>query len=287
MSGPPYSSSSIMSFLPVPIPSDGTFTVTPTITDGSFSSATSSSIYSNYILSPSVVVGSETAPYLPVALPAYVSTLYQNVYNVNNNLQDNISAASTNDRHYPTSYAVQKYVQSQISGTQILSGSDTSNNGFLASNQVTNTLISLVSGSYAIGFTYVGTYGSALIAQYNMDNTTNATRAGASKTVIFADNSWLSARTQDVASNLIGNLAFLYAGENCDFIVAGQTQNYYQFTFLGDFVSFVMAPKVGGGYNWLVTNYQSRFSKTMDVYGMSQSPTTTGFPPMLIPADLE
>ena len=77
MSGPPYSSSSIMSFLPVPIPSDGTFTVTPTITDGSFSSATSSSIYSNYILSPSVVVGSETAPYLPVALPAYVSTLFK------------------------------------------------------------------------------------------------------------------------------------------------------------------------------------------------------------------
>ena len=259
------SSSNAMSTLPVPIPSDGTFTVVKTITDGSFSSPNVSSIYSNYILSPSAIVGTESAPYMPIALPAYVSTLYQNIWNINNNLKDNISNASTDNREYPTSYAVQSYVQSQLSGTQIMSGSDPSNNQSSVHTTVSNTVIKTVLLSTANSGTYTnGSVNPAVqlvpVATYIMDTEANVTRNGATKTVVFADTAWLAN----------GQLVFLSAGANSDFIIAGQRQNYYQFTFLGDFVTFIMVRNAdNNGWNWLVTNYQSRFSQTIDVDAFS------------------
>jgi hypothetical protein len=53
-------------------------------------------------------------------------------------------------------------------------------------------------------------------------------------------------------------------------IVAGQRQQYYQFTFQGDFVQFVTVyDNMTSSWLWLVTNYQSVFSNAMNVPGIT------------------
>jgi hypothetical protein len=263
------SSEILVSSLPNPLPSNGLFTVTSNIPAGSFSDPSdNNSTYSNWILNPADLIGTASAPYAPVALPAYVSTLYQNVFNINNSLQDNISDAAVDDRHFPTSYAVQKYVQSQISGCQVLSASDPSNNGNVISTTVTNTLIETVS-SNAVQYTYsyiapgASTATVAEVAVYNMDTGLNATRNGATKIVVYGDSAY--------ASTANGNLMFLYAGEGSSFVIAGQKQKYYQFTFQGDFVQFVnVYDNMTSSWLWLVTNYQSVFSTNMNISGLTK-----------------
>ena len=258
----------LVSSLPNPLPSNGLFTVASNIPAGSFSDPSdNNSTYSNWVLSPADLIGTPSAPYAPVALPAYVSTLYQNVFNINNSLQSDIAAAAIDNRAFPTSYAVQKYVQSQLSGCQILSASDPSNNGNIVSTSLTNTLVETVS-SNATKFSYSYTApGSstptvASVALYQMDTGLNATRNGASKIVVFGDSSY--------ASTANGNLMFLYSGANSAFVVAGQRQQYYQFTFQGDFVQFVTVyDNMTSSWLWLVTNYQSVFSNAMNVSGIT------------------
>jgi len=254
----------LVSSLPNPLPSNGLFTVASNIPAGSFSDPSdNNSTYSNWVLSPADLIGTPSAPYAPVALPAYVSTLYQNVFNINNSLQSDIAAAAVDNRAFPTSYAVQKYVQSQLSGCQILSASDPSNNGNIVSTSLTNTLVETVSSNatkYSYSYTAPGA-SSATVAQvavYQMDTGLNATRNGASKIVVFGDSSF--------ASTANGNLMFLYSGANSAFIVAGQRQQYYQFTFQGDFVQFVnVYDNASSSWLWLVTGHQSVFSNAINV----------------------
>ena len=104
-----------MTSLPIPLPSNGIFDVTVNITDTEFSDpSNNNSTYSTYIIDPAKLIGTVDAPYQPVANGAYIATLYENCYNINNNLQNDISVAALDNRQYPTSYAVQKYVQSQL-----------------------------------------------------------------------------------------------------------------------------------------------------------------------------
>lgn len=263
------SSEILVSSLPNPLPSNGLFTVASNIPAGSFSDpSANNSTYSNWILNPADLIGTSSAPYAPVALPAYVSTLYQNVFNINNSLQESIADAAVDDRHFPTSYAVQKYVQSQLSGCQILSANDPDNNENIVSTTVTNTLIETVSSNASqYSYSYVAPGASSAIvaevALYEMDTGVNATRNGASKIVVFGDSSYASA--------VNGNLMFLYAGDNSSFVVAGHKQKYYQFTFQGDFVQFVnVYDSVTSSWLWLVTNYQSVFSNAMNVTGLTK-----------------
>ena len=79
-----------------------------------------SNSYSYPLMDPAKLIGSASTPYMNVALPAYITTLYKNVYNINTNLTNDISGAAADDREYPSSYAVQQYVQSQISPMAIL-----------------------------------------------------------------------------------------------------------------------------------------------------------------------
>ena len=258
----------VVSTLPTPLPSNGIFSVTQNIAAGTFNDPSvnvTSTTYSNWLLNPADLIGTPAAPYAPVALPAYVSTLYQNVYNINNSLQADISAPAQNDRDFPTSYAVQKYVQSQLSGCQVLNKNDPSNNGVVVSTSLTNTLIEDVT-STSFRYTYIyqppggGTATTANVSIYQMNIGVNPTRNGASKIVIYGDS--------DFATTANGNVTFLYAGDDSAFIVAGQRQLYYQFTFLGDFVQFVTVYD-GSSWLWLVTGYQSVFSNNVNIDNLS------------------
>jgi hypothetical protein len=268
----------VVSTLPTPLPSNGLFNVTQNITAGTFNDPSvnvTSSTYSNWLLNPADLIGTPSAPYAPVALPAYVSTLYQNVYNINNSLQDDISAPAQDDRDFPTSYAVQKYVQSQLSGCQVLNKNDPSNNGVVVSTSLTNTLIELVTGN-SFRYTYIyqppsgGPAGTANVSIFQMDISLNPTRNGASKIVIYGDS--------EFATTSNGNVTFLYSGDESAFIVAGQRQLYYQFTFVGDFVQFVTVyDTTTASWLWLVTGYQSVFSNSINIPNIT---AISGAPPL-------
>ena len=257
-----------MTSLPIPLPSNGIFDVTVNITDTEFSDPdNNNSTYSTYIIDPAKLIGTEEAPYQPVANGAYIATLYENCYNINNNLQNDISAAALDNRQYPTSYAVQKYVQSQIAGTQII---DSTDQDIIVETTVNNTIVEKVNEN-AVSYTY--SYNpppvngvpvaavSADIAVYTMNTAENDARNGASKIVIFADGTFAGANALQT-----GDLVYLYAGDNGNFISQGQSLKYYQFTYLGDNVSFVMLYNSSTStWQWLVTEANSVFSSDINV----------------------
>lgn len=260
MSSDPTTSFNAIQAQPKPLPSNGLFDVSVNVTSSTFFTDSSNNTYSSYILTPAALVGTTSNPYLPVANGAYVATLYQNAFNINNNLQNDIAAAAVDNRQYPTSYAVQKYVQSQIAGTQILTNDSAT--GYVVNTSVNNTVVSGVS-NIAIAYTYIPVSGStstSFIAQYNMDGSANAPRNGASKIVLYGDSTW--------ATTANGNLVFLYAGLNSNFVVGGQPFKYYQYVYTGDSVSFVcLYNNTLGSWSWLVTNYTGLFSNDINVNG--------------------
>lgn len=234
--------------------------------DSSFntpSGTTQSDSYSYPLMNPAKLIGDDSQPYIPVALPAYISTLYKNVYHINTNLRNDISTAARDDRVYPTSYAVQQYVQSQIAGSQIIDGTGPAyptgkNNTYIVTTTVNNTLIQ--NTNPAAGYLYPG----GKIALFWMETFENSPRIGATKSVMFVDKGYLT----DDSGVPTGSLAFIYAGENSFFINMGRKYRYYQFVYTGDFIQFIQSyDSINDSWDWLITNSMGVFSNTVEVTG--------------------
>jgi hypothetical protein len=261
-------SDKVIPSLPSPVSGDGLFTPIHSVPVGSFHTdpLDSSTSYSNYVMNPASIIGSVDAPYMPVALPEYITTLYTNVFNINSNLQNDIeNAAAIDDRQYPTSYAVQKYVQQQVAGTEILGLTSSGNdNGYFVHTLYTNTIVQEVSLN-ATQFQYqnnqTNTYHK--IAIYCMDTAVNQPRNGASKTVMFAAKHYLI----DSDGVPTGNLAFLYSGDNSSFHNKGNHYKFYQFVNSGDFLDFVQlyneTDSETNGWDWLVKDFGGLFTNTI------------------------
>ena len=104
---------------------DGTFTPNTNIapnafTEDSGSALTYSDPHFNKVVLPGTVAlpGTDENPYLPINLPAYVSTLFANVANIQGNLTNDLTPEIVNQRMYPTAKSVKEYVLSQLSGTE-------------------------------------------------------------------------------------------------------------------------------------------------------------------------
>ena len=268
----------VIDSLPSPMPSSGIFTPVTNIGATAFSGSTSTS-YSATVLDPAQVIGTIEAPYVPMAQPAYTATLYQNVFDINNNLQNDIQGPAIDNRDYPTSYAVQAYVQSQISGSQLMGTGATEEIGRTANTSVVNTIVTSVTSAPQYG-TYTSNAGViSNIAVYEMDGAAASARIGATKQILFQCNTWLndSVNSSDVP---LTNLIFLYAGTNSNFMVNGIMQKYYQVTHVGDFLSFILLPNVANnGWVFMVTGYQSLFSNAMTVTGgITPNDTTNTYP---------
>ena len=269
-------SDTVISSLPT-IAGSGIFSVTqvvPNASGGLFSplDATPSTSYSYPLMNPADLIGTAGRPYMNVALPAYITTLYENTYKINDNLKNSISTAAVDNREYPTSYAVQQYVQSQVSGTQIINGSG-SNNTYTVNTTTVNTVIT-TANSAAQGFTY--TYGAdpASIALYWMDTSANAARNGANKTVMFSATNYLRNSDGDVT----GDLAFLYAGDNSNFVHLGVNYKYYQFVIRGDFLDFIQSYNSStSSWEWIVKDSLGVFSNSVSV-GSAISDTNNVMP---------
>ena len=239
--------------------------VVPTASGGLFEPMANndSTSYSYPLMDPAKLIGTAGQPYMNVALPAYITTLYNNTYKINENLKNSISTAAIDNREYPTSYAVQQYVQSQVSGTQIINGTG-ANNTYTVNTTTVNTIIT-TANSAAQGFTYTGGDGSpANIALYWMDVSANAPRNGASKTVMFSATNYL----KDSNGVVTHDLAFLYAGNGSNFVHMGATYKFYQFVIRGDFLDFIQSYTVTdgvGSWEWIVKDSLGVFSNTITV----------------------
>jgi hypothetical protein len=237
--------------------------VVPNASGGLFSPLenTPSNSYSYPLMDPAKLIGTVGQPYMNVALPAYISTLYENTYKINENLKNSISTAAVDNREYPTSYAVQQYVQTQVAGTQTINGSG-SNNTFTVNTTMANTLIT-TANSAAAGFVYMDICGnSAGISLYWMDTGANAPRNGASKTVMYSAPNYL----RDANGTITNNLAFLYAGDTSHFLHLGSEYKYYQFVCRGDFLDFVQSYNSGtSSWEWIVKDSLGVFSNSVTV----------------------
>ena len=259
-------SNNVIASLPLTVTGDGLFAVTqvvPNASGGLFSpmdGVSPSTSYSYPLMDPAKVIGTVGQPYMNVALPAYITTLYENTYKINENLKNSISTSAVDNREYPTSYAVQQYVQSQVSGTQLINGSG-SNNTYVVNTTVSNTLIQTAI-AIAQGFSYVVDSAIKSISLFWMDTGVNAPRNGANKTVMFSVSDYLT--TEEGA--ISGNLAFLYAGDSSHFLHLGVLYKYYQFVCRGDFLDFIQSyNSTTSSWEWLVKDSLGVFSNAITI----------------------
>ena len=217
-----------------------------------------STSYSYPLMDPAKLIGTASHPYMNIALPAYVSTLYNNVFNINKNLTNSINAEAADDRSYPTARAVVDFVESSISGTQLINGN---NNVSLVNKTATTTLIQTAAPA-ASNFTYVYDGNTEAILIFTMDESDNATnpRNGAAKTVMFSAPHFL----RNVDLTITGSVAFLYSGDKSNFVWLGQQYKFYQFVAAGDFLEFIQSyDTANAGWDWLVKNCLGVFSNTV------------------------
>jgi hypothetical protein len=270
----------VLASLPSTIPAGGLFTVA-TANQFLSETGTQSTSYSDPLMDPANIVGTDTQPYIPIALPAYVSTLYNNVYNINTNLEQDISSPATiTERKYPTSYAVQAYVQSQLSGHEVINGGI--NGGIITdkvSSSKTNTLIRDIT-SIAYKYTFVRDTISYSIAMYYMDTQVNEARNGSSKLIVMGDPTYLKN-----AGVITGDIVVLYAGHTGEgetlkqsyFIHMGQQFRFYQFVITGDSLSFVqLYDAATSSWSWIITSSMGLFLKdtiTVSGTGLAHSDT--------------
>lgn len=228
-----------------PLVGNGLPPVEVVFSDSQFEPTSPPTSYTDIISDTSKLVGSDECPYQPVANPNYIKVLYANAYNINNSLTNDISEAASDNRIYPTAFAVQKYVQSQLTGIQILDATD--NNTNIISTSLTNSIITEL-GSAAQVLEYTLDTVVTPIYVYTMDPLENAPRIGASKQILLG--------VQEIP---VGHLIYLYAGDGNAFVVAGKMYPWYQFSYIGAFVELTQIYK-DGKWTFFINNYSSVFS---------------------------
>ena len=198
------------------------------------------------------LVGSSTTPYLHMALPAYIPTLYENIYHVQTNLKNTIPDSVVNEREYPTSNAVKAYVTTQLQGKELLKPNDSPTvelnistvltSSFLTAPMTTskNVLIREIDGKQVYATTY------------NI-NRIGTSRDGAEKICINTSPIGVINTAGD-----INNLQIVL-DENQTFIVGGKEYKCYVPACLGDVLSMVQFINQDGKDIFFVLSYGGIF----------------------------
>lgn len=205
----------------------------------------------------SALPGSDQTPYLNAGLPAYIPTLYWNMYQTNINLQEEIPAADmSNNRLYPTSLAVKHYVQTQLFGTEILDVTSSTDTLFMISTGITSSLILGITSAYTgaiplnvFNITDSATATSTFVTSV-MISPIDTTRNGAQKNVMC-----ISALGQD--ANATSQYYYMqmsagYKDDSARFVVNGALYKYYAFTNAGDalvLIQYIASDNEGNSVN--------------------------------------
>lgn len=243
------------------IPATGLFTAEKNVVDNTYDDVSGQPTdppYNQTLIgdSSSNLVGSTTKPYLPIALPAYIPTIYQNIYDIQTNLTNIIPTSDvSSNRVYPTSYAVQQYVATILFGSEILTpdvsgGSQLINTGLTTTALVANENVGggNVNASSETGITTYETY-------FGFDQIPS-TKIGATKNVICisqlgeqSDGSFFT-MTVDLSGN----------DGNGYFSVHGNSYYSYEFAQQGDNLTSLLFKDNSGNDVYYVTQYGGMFS---------------------------
>lgn len=250
-------SSSVFNSLPSypeTLDADGSFTPVVNILNNTFNTPTNSSEppFNKVLIGNSAqnIVGSSSTPYLPSALPAYIPTLYSNVYDIQTNLTNTISMSDVSDnRIYPSVYAVKNYVQSQLSGTERLAA-----NGpvtLKVSTGTSNTILvgadpNLKSSAPNVGVFQDGS--NNVITNFFDINNVDTARNGSGKIIINASN---LTSTYFMTIQLTGNKYF---------VANGKKYKTYQFSMYGDALNLCQFINTSGENVFFVLSYGGLFS---------------------------
>jgi hypothetical protein len=204
------------------------------------------------------IVGTAATPYLPMALPAYIPTLYENVYHVQTNLKNEIPLEPVaNNREYPTIYAVKQYVASQLAGTELLEPlADERKNvstgvtsSFLTASNVNNSpnVATLVDADTGVT-THITTYSINVI---------DPARTGAEKVCINTSTLGQTGPTDRYYVQIY------LTQPNQYFVVNGKNYKCYAFASLGDTLGMYQFLRTSNGNElFFVLNYGGLFSET-------------------------
>lgn len=205
------------------------------------------------------LVGSVNKPYLQMALPSYIPTIYNNIYDIQTNLQDVIPITDMSDnRQYPTSLAVKNYVASQLFGSETLTPEPdetvTISTGLtttaLIANEETssdNVIVTNVNNGQGTT-TYYTTF-------FDIDPIDSA-RNGATKNIIcLTDLIITSTKVYNMQIRLTGNKYF---------VASGKAYQTYSFVSQGDSLSILQFINGSGENVFFVTSYGGVFSDEID-----------------------
>ena len=238
---------------------DGTFSPAVNVVNNTFSTPTNigDPPFNNTLIgsSESNLVGTATTPYIHAALPAYIPTLYSNIYNIQSNLTNVIPTTDTSDnRVYPTVFAVKNFDQSQLSGSERLTaGSATISR---ISTGVSNTVLIGAPTTSTNSAPNVGVFldasGTSVITNFFDINSIDSARNGSTKIIINA-------------SNLNTNYFMtIQLSGNKYFVVGGKRYRTYQYTMLGDALNLCQFIAPGGDNIFFVLSYGGLFSNQVE-----------------------
>jgi hypothetical protein len=195
------------------------------------------------------VVGNSTNPYMPSILPVYIPTLYSNVYEIQTNLIGVMDSTASDNRTYPTAYAVKNYVASQLGGieqvntqNQLISTSITTS--FLLPND--NPSVNTIDG----GNTVINNY------SYSINGTIDLVRNGMAKIIL---NNTDLVGVLSTGTGITTSATMIITPTTGLFYVLGNSYTHYEFSHKGDMLD--MLEYIDGGINYFfVKSYGGRFS---------------------------
>lgn len=250
------------------VPANGVFDAVDNIVNNTFNTASTfndSPFNGIYIGDSSAnIVGTATTPYLPMALPAYIPTLYENMYHVQTNLKNEISLEAVPDnREYPTIYAVKEYVAKQLAGTEFLTPDDAARysistgvtSSFLvAGNDNNSQNVAVIQNSDVCGNT-VNTY----ITTYDIKAIDTA-RSGGEKVCINTSS------LGQVDDNTRYYMQIVLTDASQAFVVNGKEYKVYVFSSAGDALSMYQYKNPNNGNEiFFVLTYGGLFSNNINV----------------------
>ena len=200
------------------------------------------------------LVGSSTTPYLHMALPAYIPTLYENIYHIQTNLKDEIVDNVLNEREYPTSNAVKNYVTTQLQGRELLTPSST---GEVTISTVLTTSFLKASKTQGLNVGIREIDGKQVYATTYNINRIGTSRDGAEK--ICINISPLGAGTDPNNPNDIYNLQIVLDADQF-FVAGGKEYKCYVPACLGDVLSMVQYIDQNGKDRFFVLSYGGVFN---------------------------
>lgn len=227
------------------------------------------------------LVGSESTPYVPSALPVYIPTLYASVYEIQSGLVNGPleEELTENNRKYPTVKAVKEYVASQLAGSERVVAYNTNDfPSYTDVSTVSTNLVTTILNKIA-GYKYDDTAvdlpqgpniqtvsndnNSTILYEFPIDNI-DISRNGSVKRIVNASKLEKEFKVGTNIKPVSESMRIYFMDDNRftkrAFVVNGEYYKSYFFGYAGDFIEMVQVIQTDTKEElFFVTNYGGAF----------------------------